>query len=70
MCNLEVGFWSWFDMQIKLKGLKLVYLESFEMIGIKPIGICVFMLDGWEVSSYMMIPSLRKYQWRNAIRGR
>ena len=53
---------SWFDIGINFKDPNLVYLRSFEMnqqqIYCWWWGGQVFMLNGWEVCSYMIVPSL------------
>ena len=42
---------------ISYKYPKSVYPRSLRRIGNKPIGDQVFMLDEWEVRSYMISPS-------------
>ena len=51
-------FFSWFDVGISFKDLELVHWRSFEMKQQQTYNSQVFLLDGWGVPSYMIIPSL------------
>ena len=51
-------FFSWLDTEISFENLEVMYSRSFEMNQQQTYKGLVLLLDGWEVCSYTLIPSL------------
>ena len=54
-------------IMISLKTLELVQFKSFEMNWPQLVGGKVFMLDAWEVRSYVVIPPLSPLEAHNVL---
>ena len=57
-----VALFDWFDTGIIFKDCDLVYSKSFKINRQQTYGgVLIYMLNGWDICSYMTVPFLAPY---------